>query len=397
MDVKTEGIKYAGSKRLILPKIINVISSLGAETVLDGFSGTTRVGQYLKAHGYRVLSNDVAVWSKVFGECYLLNTKPASYYQPMIDHLNGLQGINGWFTEHYGGNDYHGSAVQPDGTKKIWQAHNTMKLDAIRNEIDRLTDDSVEKSVLITSLILAMDKVDSSVGHQVSYLKNWSKRSYNTMKLEVPKLLLDDKKHEVYQGDIFEVLPRLDEVDVAYFDPPYGSSNELMPSSRVRYASYYHIWKTICLNDQPKVVGVSNRRQDVGDKVGGSVFEEFRKNDDGEYIAVEAIRRLIEETNAKTIVLSYSNNGRASSRALHDIFESLKVRSHVMEFDHKTNVMATMKWTNEWLNEGVQTSNKEHLFVIEKKPSPVFDSINSIQGNLFDVEKASLGILLDAA
>lgn len=395
MSIKTEGIKYAGSKRLILPKIINAISSLGAKTVLDGFSGTTRVSQYLKANGYTVISNDIADWSKVFGECYLLNTKPASYYQPMIDHLNSLKGISGWFTENYGGKDYDGSAIQPDGTKRIWQIHNTMKLDAIRDEIDKLTGDPIERSVLITSLILAMDKVDSSVGHQVSYLKNWATRSYNLMKMEVPQLLIDNKPHKVYQGDIFDTLESLDEVDVAYFDPPYGSSNDLMPSSRVRYASYYHIWKTICLNDKPKLVGVANRREDVGDKVSGSVFEEYRKNDKGEFIAVEAIRELIETTNAKTIILSYNNNGRATSIALNKILSSLNLKSKLIEFDHKTNIMATMKWTNEWVNESVQASNKEYLFVIEKKPSEVFDSIESVQDRLFESvgENALTGLL----
>lgn len=215
------------------------------------------------------------------------------------------------------------------------------------------------------------------------------------MKMEVPQLLIDNKPHKVYQGDIFDTLESLDEVDVAYFDPPYGSSNDLMPSSRVRYASYYHIWKTICLNDKPKLVGVANRREDVGDKVSGSVFEEYRKNDKGEFIAVEAIRELIETTNAKTIILSYNNNGRATSIALNKILSSLNLKSKLIEFDHKTNIMATMKWTNEWVNESVQASNKEYLFVIEKKPSEVFDSIESVQDRLFESvgENALTGLL----
>lgn len=375
MGTRTEGIKYAGSKRLILPKIITAVSSLGAKTVLDGFSGTTRVGQHLKASGYTVISNDIADWSRVFGQCYLLNTKPAAHYQPMIDHLNSLKGVHSWFTEHYGGKDYGGSAVQPDGTKRIWQIHNTMKLDAIREEIDKLTTDETERAVLLTSLILALDKVDSSVGHQVSYLKMWSNRSYNTMKLKVPRLLIDDKPHEVHQGDIFDAAAKIGEVDVAYFDPPYGSSNDMMPSSRVRYASYYHIWKTVVLNDRPKLVGVANRREDAGDKVSGSVFEEFRKNEQGNFIALEAIKDLIGQTNAKTVILSYSNNGRATAVGLKNILDELNLRFRLIEFDHKTHVMSSMKWTNDWINQSVQKGTKEYLFVIEKKPSELFETV----------------------
>jgi len=58
----------------------------------------------------------------------------------------------------------------------MWQLHNTMKLDAIREEIDIITDDEIKRAVLLTSLILAMDKVDNSVGHQVSYLRQWAPR-----------------------------------------------------------------------------------------------------------------------------------------------------------------------------------------------------------------------------
>ncbi|MBU4298565.1 DNA adenine methylase, partial [Patescibacteria group bacterium] len=46
------------------------ILPLKVKTVLDGFSGTTRVFQALKQSGYTVYANDIADWSKVFGECY---------------------------------------------------------------------------------------------------------------------------------------------------------------------------------------------------------------------------------------------------------------------------------------------------------------------------------------
>ena len=366
--METQGIKYTGSKREILPVLLELARPLNVRTVFDGFSGTTRVSQAFKQNGYVVYANDIAVWSKVFGECYLINKKPASYYQPMIDHLNNLPGKQGWFSEHYGGKPNHGSAIQKDGKKRMWQLHNTMKLDAIREEIDNIAKDNIECSVLLTSLIIAMDKVDSSVGHQVSYLKTWAPRAYQTMKMEVPKLIIDNKKHKVYQKDIFDLLPDI-EIDLAYYDPPYGSSNELMPPSRVRYASYYHIWKTICLNDKPKLVGVANRREDVGDTIASSIFEEYKKNDDDQYIVIEAIEKLIKNTNAKYVVLSYNNNGRATFEAIIDVLNKLGNQYSVFEMDYRKNVMATMTWTNEWLNgngRGIENKNKEYLFLIDK-------------------------------
>src|SRR3989344_5228195 len=361
----TQGIKYTGSKKGILPVLLKLIKPLDVKTVLDGFSGTTRVSQALKQSGYTVYANDIADWSKVFGECYLLNKKPASYYLPLINHLNNLPGKYGWFSENYGGEPNGGSALQKDGTKRIWQLHNTKRLDAIREEIDKIAKDEIEKSVLLTSLIIAMDKVDSSVGHQVSYLKKWAPRAYNTMKMEVPRLIIDEKRHQVYQEDIFDLADDI-EVDLAYYDPPYGSSNELMPPSRVRYASYYHIWKTICLNDKPKLVGVANRREDVGDTISGSIFEEFRKNDEGQYVVIEAIKKLIKNTPAKYVILSYNNNGRATFQAIKDILQNLKKKVSIFEMDYKKNVMATItRTTNEWIND-TNGKNKEYLFLIQK-------------------------------
>lgn len=383
----TEGIKYTGSKREIIPILLEVVRPLNIKTVFDGFSGTTRVSQAFKKAGYAVFANDIAVWSKVFGQCYLLNRKPVSYYLSLIEHLNKLPGEYGWFSEHYGGEPNGGSAVHKDGKKKMWQIHNAMKLDAIREEIDKIVKNEIEKSVLLTSLILAMDKVDSSVGHHVSYLKQWAPRAYNTMRMKIPKLIIDEKEHKVFCDDIFNVLDAVEAADLAYYDPPYGSSNELMPPSRVRYASYYHIWKTICLNDKPKVVGAANRRADVSDVVAGSIFEEFRKNNEGHYIVIDALKKLIEKTRAKYVILSYNNNGRATFDAILEILKELNLPCSIFEMDYKRNVMATMTWTNEWLNggNGHNIQNKEYLFLIQKRGAP------KLLRDKFKVEKLRVG------
>jgi adenine-specific DNA-methyltransferase len=361
---ETEGIKYAGSKLKLLPYILSLAKKVNPKTVLDGFSGTTRVSQAFAQSGYRVISNDVAAWSKVFGTCYLLNTHPPEHYKPMIDHLNSLAGIDGWFTEHYGGEPNGGNSVGADNLKKPWQKHNTRRLDAIREEIERLSVSPTERAVLLTSLILAMDEVDSTLGHFAAYLNDWSLRSYNTLNLKVPRLIPRKLDHTVHQSDIFTLLPKV-EVDLAYFDPPYGSSNEKMPPSRVRYASYYHLWTSICLFDKPPLFGKAKRRVDTSDTVSSSVFEEFRRNERGRFIVVEAIDQLLRATRAKHIILSYSSGGRATAEELNEVVAASGQLLEVLEIDYKKNVMAGMRWTNEWVREAEQP-NKEFLFLIRK-------------------------------
>ncbi len=360
----TEGIKYAGSKLKLLPHILQLAAKVGAKTVLDGFAGTTRVSQALAQLGYAVVCNDIAAWSEVFGTCYLLNEKRAEDYQPLIDHLNAVPPVDGWFTQHYGGHPNDGCAIQCDGRKRPWQIHNTRKLDAIRDEIEALALDPVDKAVALTSLILALDRVDSNIGHFVSYLKDWSPRSYKKLDLKVPSVFSPSEKHRVFRKDIFDLAPRID-TDLAYFDPPYGSNNEKMPPSRVRYASYYHIWTSVILYDKPALFGKANRRVDTSDPVAASAFEEFRRDAKGRFIAVEALEKLIATTRARYVILSYSSGGRATARALNDVMQRHGRLLDVVAIHYKKNVMASMAWTHEWLREG-DRSNREFLFLLEK-------------------------------
>jgi len=368
---ETQAIKYTGSKLKLLPYILSLSKKVSGNsknaTVFDGFSGSTRVSQAYAKAGYKVYANDIAPYSKVFNTAFLLNTDDPKSYQPLIDHLNSLRPIDGWFTEHYGGDGEHKVSNNGDGLKKPWQKKNTRKLDAIRNEIDKLNLDEVSKSVAITSLILALDQVDSTLGHYAAYLNEWSPRSYNNMKLKVPALWVNKNKNVVMNHDVFKALEKLpDNIIIAYFDPPYGSNNEKMPPSRVRYASYYHIWTTICLNDKPEIFGKANRRTDTSDTIAGSVFEEFRKNNSGKFIVIEAIEKLIKQTPADYIILSYSSGGRATANELHEVLNSYGRIIEIEKINYKKNVMATMKWTNDWIKE-IDEDNFEYLFLLKKK------------------------------
>ncbi len=354
--IPTQGVKYAGSKLKIIPYIMEIMAELGdVHSVLDGFSGSTRVAQAFAQQGYKTTANDVSAWSEVFATCYLKSEKPDSFYREIIDHLNGLTGYDGWFTEYYGGEE---AAV-----KRPFQAKNSRKLDAIRDAIDRLNLAWEDKCVLLTSLMLALDKVDSTLGHFVAYLSDWSPRSYKDLKLELPKRFAHSGNNQVIKADIFDTISK-NEYDFVYFDPPYGSNNEKMPPSRVRYNSYYHIWTTVIQNDKPNIFGKANRREDSRDGVQGSVFEEFRKDSDGHFIAMKALGNLIRKTRSHYILLSYSSGGKATKGELNDIISDSGKLLKAIEIDYKKNVMGNMRWTNEWINS--DGKYHEYLFLMEK-------------------------------
>ena len=79
--LQTEGIKYTGSKLKIIPYILNTIADLNCNSVLDAFSGTTRVSQAFAQQGFTTTSNALqrGLWT---------HTKNAENY------FNSL--TNGW-------------------------------------------------------------------------------------------------------------------------------------------------------------------------------------------------------------------------------------------------------------------------------------------------------------
>jgi adenine-specific DNA-methyltransferase len=180
--------------------------------------------------------------------------------------------------------------------------------------------------------------------------------------LELPKFSLNRGTHEISHGDIFETVV-LNTCELAYFDPPYGSNNELMPPSRVRYNAYYHVWKSICLNDKPTLFGVNGRREDSRDE-SSSIFEEYRQNDQGDFLAIKAIEELVKITPNNQIVFSYSSGGRATKEQLLDIFNDNAKLVEILEIGHNHNVMKNMSSTKEFLRN--QDNHKEYLIKLSR-------------------------------
>ena len=237
-----------------------------------------------------------------------------------------------------------------------------MKLDAIRDKIDEFDLNFTDKAVLLTSLILALDCVDNTLGHYASYLSGWCKRSYNDLFLKLPRRFTPKTQNRVIKSDAFQAITNF--YDLVYFDPPYGSNNEKMPPSRVRYKAYYHFYKSVILNDKPRVFGKANRREDSRDTAFPCIFEEFKRDESNKFIAMRAIERLIANTNARYILLSYSSGGRASKQELQEIISLNGRLLDAREIDYKKNVMSAMRWSYEWVND--DNTHKEYLFLLER-------------------------------
>ncbi|MCL2526762.1 MAG: DNA adenine methylase, partial [Coriobacteriia bacterium] len=282
-------IKYLGSKRVLVPflgDIATAAQALGATTALDLFSGTTRVAQEFKRRGLLTTACDIASYSEVLAQCYIATDAAQVDVQELDAHLqelNSLPGKRGYVTRTF------------CEESKYFQVKNGMRIDAIRDELEARYKAHPYYPILLTSLMLAADRVDSTTGQQMAYLKEYAQRSYRDLELRAPELL--EGAGSAARGDALELASTLGEFDLAYLDPPYNQH---------RYYTNYHIWETLVRWDAPEHYGKACKRVDARDDQTKSPFN-YKST------LADSLRAVIEAVQAGAMVVSYNNESWVSA------------------------------------------------------------------------------------
>jgi adenine-specific DNA-methyltransferase len=344
-------VKYIGSKRVLVPVIERMARRLPIKSAVDLFAGTTRVGQGLRRAGLRVHSNDLATYSEALGQAYIIadETIDRQRLRGLLRHLSALPGEDGYFTETF--------CVQ----SRFFQPHNGRRVDAIRNEIDRLDVSPVERGLLLTSLMEAADRVDSTCGLQMAYVKKWAPRSFNELELREPAVV-PGPGGTVSRMDANELAGQLDEFHLAYLDPPYNQHS---------YFSNYHVWETLMRWDAPEVYGVACKRLDC--KTTKSEYNSRPRS-------WSAFSSLIEQLPTPWIVVSFNNEG------YHDLDEVAAVLSEKgymrsVAIDFKRYVGAQIGIFNpsgDKVGEVSHLRNKELLFVVGPDEAAVKQGVQDL-------------------
>ncbi len=320
-------IKYLGSKRLLIPQILDAVrrggaahsqrapsqraggasgsnatglgaSSAGGDvpTVLDLFSGTSRVGHALKRAGYRVVANDHAAYAATLARCYVQADAEdvLDDARRLVAEFNALPGVPGYVTETF------------CTRARYFHPRNGARIDAIRSAIARKGLEAELEAVLLTALIEAADRVDSTTGVQMAYLKAWAPRALRDLELRVPEVLprAAGGKGAAHCLDALEAADRL-EADVAYIDPPYNQH---------AYLGNYHVWETIVRGDAPATFGVACKREDV--RTRRSVFNSRRHHG-------AAFADLLSRVRAPVLVVSCSSEGFVTREGLESLLAGL--------------------------------------------------------------------------
>ena len=330
-------IKYIGSKRLLVEHICGLVAALPeVRSVLDLFSGTARVGRALKQRGYAVTANDHTWYAYRLAQCYV--QADAARWRPqaavLLDELAAVQPAAGYFTQTF--------CVD----SRYFQPKNGARVDAIRDAIATRKLDPELEAIALVSLMEAADRVDSTVGVQMAYLKQWAARASNELELRVP---------EMAPG--WGLATRLDalrcaelgEHDVAYLDPPYNQH---------KYLNNYHVWESLVRWDKPEVYGIACKRVDCREYE--SPFNSKRRIADALAAVVAAVR-------ARYVIVSFNDEGYLDERALRAILAT-RGPVQVISVDYPRYVGAKIGIYNP---SGAKVGtvgrlrNREQLFVVD--------------------------------
>jgi len=337
---RNKHIKYIGSKRTLVPMIANIVGALpDVERVCDLFTGTTRVAQALKAQGNFVVANDVATYSYELALSAIEADRDEldlERLQSWIDELNALPGYRGYYTKTF------------CEDSRYFQPVNGERIDAIRDAIDELPANRYERAILLVSLMLAADAVDSTTGLQMAYLKQWAPRAKNPLELQMPALLPGDGKAVRMDAHEFVQSGGTREVDLTYVDPPYNQHS---------YFGNYHVWESLMRHDKPEVYGVAMKRVDTREN--RSIFNSKPKFHD-------AFARLLDGIESRYILVSFNNEGYITQDALVRLLEP---KGYVRDIavDFKRYVGAQIGIHNpsgQKVGKVSHLRNKEHLFLV---------------------------------
>ncbi len=304
-------IKYLGSKRRLVSVIGTLFSAAGGGSALDLFTGTTRVAQELKGRGGLVTAVDRARYAAVFAQSAVATdatTLDLDALDEELARLDELAPKPGYVTRMF------------CEEARFFRPENGARIDAIRDAIEARRGHP-HYPILLTSLIEAADRVDSTTGVQMAYLKEWAPRAHRRLTLRRPDLLAGPGT--AIRGDAVATLPALGAFDFAYLDPPYNQH---------RYEANYHVWETLVAWDEPEPYGVARKRLELSDRARTSAFNRRRE-------MPKALAACVDGVDARVVVVSYNDESWIALDELVDM-----CRGHgaveVLAFDSKRYVGA---------------------------------------------------------
>ncbi|MBO7589710.1 MAG: DNA adenine methylase [Bacteroidaceae bacterium] len=338
-------MRFLGSKETLTNSIRTLLHNhniLQRNLVFfDAFCGMGSVADSMKAIYNHIIINDSLKCSTVFtrGKLYAnICTFERLGFNPFT-FLNGNNNtLHGFFYQNYS---------QGGSERMYFTEENAGRIDYFRKQIeewkvqDRITEE--EYVYLLACLLESVSDVSNTAGVYGAFLKHWDKRALKPIIFSA----IDSNEGicEIIesQNDRIEDIISDIECDILYLDPPYTQN---------QYGTQYHLLETLILNDNPPISKVTGSRPTTP----------MRSNWSKMYHAHILFEKVVAETKASHIILSYNNDGFMSK----DFIEKTLKRFGVEEtYDCVT---IDYKKYNNTKCKGAD-GHQEYIFYIQKKPS----------------------------
>lgn len=240
LDIKFPLPQYLGSKYIHKDWIARWIPD-DVNVVLDAFSGSQSIAFLCKQLGKSVISNDFLTFNSQIGKALIENKQ----------EILTEEDINILFSENSDPSKYN--LMEQLYTDLFFPIEETSFLDAFRSNI-RFLNNEYKKAMAFSIINRAMTR-KVTMGHfahtqALAYASdpNRIKRNrslvtplkvlFKDLLVEYNNAVFDNNKECVsYNQNVLELLPKLSNVDLAYFDPPYCDSH-------ADYQSFYHLLET---------------------------------------------------------------------------------------------------------------------------------------------------------
>lgn len=348
----TQLITYLGNKRRLLSNIEQVFikckNQLGKEKVsfLDLFSGTGIVSRMARKHSSTIICNDLETYSKTANLCFHTNREDIqqnqldAMFNDVVQKTRKLQ--SGWITELYAPKDDQNIK---EGERTFYTTRNAMFLDtfcSLRNNYNPFHWNLLLGPILAQASIhvntsgtfTSFYKNKQGIGQYGGEGRNALSRILKNIEVEKPVLSNFSCNVLVTQEDANKLVTTLDKVDIAYIDPPYNG---------LSYAGKYHLLNSICSYEKPvNITDTSGINLDRN-------FSAYNRKTE----VMDVLERLIRDTKADFLIVSYSSDGFVPYDNFIDILERYG-KLKTVEIQYNTfracrNLSSRSKYVTEYL------------------------------------------------
>ena len=379
--LKENLIAYIGNKRRLLPFIENVFLDILKEdndikTALDLFAGSGSVSRLLKTLNLEVYSNDWEYYSYILNYAHIYidikDTKNMFAHTgglhntiEMINNIDKIKDKDRYISKYYAPTNDNNPDLKNE--RLFYTQYNALKIDIIRHNIEELFKNNAinkkEYFYLIASLIYEAATHTNTSGVFKAFHSGFGGRNKDALGRILAPISLKEiplfygKRGHISMLDAKKfILKNKDKnFDLVYLDPPYNQH---------QYGSNYHLLNTIALWDKPKInkeIYINGKKTDKS----GIRKDWIKTKSDYCYkkTAKTSLVNLLENINAKHIVMSYSTDGIIEFDDLISILEN-KGSLKILTSEYTKYRGAKRSVVN-------KTKNIEYLFVVDTKKTKI--------------------------